>query len=94
MTTLLTEWCNIFGAESGGGRLLGGLSSSKPKVQWYCPTRAVVHARMTCRHGHHGQMMGVCGKHFREFEKAVTFCPRCNQDPPGHKCRLVLESIS
>lgn len=93
--TLLTEWCNIFGAESGGGRMLGGLGESAPSRQWYCDTRAVGHFFMRCEHGHKGQTMPLCIKHYNEFRKAVSFCPRCNMDPRlGHKCELRLIHIS
>lgn len=95
--TLLTEWCNIFGGENpGGGVLLGGLSSSAPSRQWYCPTRAIGRYRMECAHGHRGQKMPLCGKHAREFRSGkVQFCPRCNTDPDkGHRCRLSLVEIS
>jgi hypothetical protein len=96
MTVLMTEWCNPYGVETGGAaRLLGGLSSSKPFHQWACKTRAIGHFRMTCEHGHKGQMMPLCDMHAKQFKtRDMTFCPRCNAEPPGHKCKLSLTEIS
>lgn len=99
MATLLTEFCNIYGAETGGigkGQMLGGLSDpgTAPSRQWYCPTRAVGHYIMKCPHGHKGQMMPLCEKHAAQYKKAVSFCPPCNTMPPGHKCQIVLTEIS
>jgi hypothetical protein len=95
LATLLKEHCNIFGAESGGGRMLGGLSSAKPTVQWYCPSFSVGRFFMRCWHGHKGQIMTLCEKHHTEFQGKVTFCPRCNMEPStAHKCKLKLEGVS
>jgi hypothetical protein len=91
---LLTRFCNIFGAESGGtDRVLGGLSASKPNVQWYCDFPAVGRFRMVCEHGHKGQIMDLCLKHHAMYKDTVTFCPRCNATD-DHKCTLKLEMIS
>jgi hypothetical protein len=49
---------------------------------------------MECEHGHRGQVMKLCGKHYREFKDKVTFCPRCNTNLPGHKCNLKLVTLS
>jgi hypothetical protein len=93
---LLSRWCNIFGNDtSGAKRVLGGMgNAANVEKQWYCPTRAVIRCRMECEHGHRGQVMDLCAKHHREFRESVTFCPRCNQEPPGHKCKLVLTEVS
>lgn len=91
MGILLTEWCNIFGVETGGAnKMLGGLSKSKPNVQFYCPRRSIGRYYMVCEHGHRGQEMPLCHTHRVEFGNSVTFCPRCNAEPPGHKCNLRL----
>lgn len=92
---LLTRWCNIFGAETGGREhMLGGLASQKPSRQWYCPTPSIGRYRMVCEHGHKGQVMDLCASHWKQFKDSVTFCPKCNAEPPGHKCTLRLEGIS
>lgn len=95
MTELLTEFCNIFGAESGGARILGGLSRQRVATQWFCDHRAVGHFYMVCEHGHRGQMMPLCMKHYTMYKGGkVQFCPRCNELPPGHRCPLKLEHVS
>jgi hypothetical protein len=92
---LLTRWCNIFGdSEAGAKRVLGGLGSQKPSVQWYCKNPSAGRYRMECEHGHRGQIMEPCVVHLRQFRDAVTFCPRCNTDPPGHKCKLLIHEVS
>lgn len=91
------DWCNIFGDDINGAKVyLGGLGNANlVDKQWYCPTRSIGRYFMECEHGHKGQVMKLCGKHFREFRTAVTFCPRCNtDDATGHKCKLVLRSVS
>lgn len=82
------------GGENGAARVLGGLSSAAPKTNWYCDHRAVGHFTMKCQHGHKGQVMALCNKHYMMYRNSVDFCPRCNATPPGHKCRLVMEHIS
>lgn len=93
---LLTKFCNIFGGENDGGAkaVLGGIGPQKPDRQWYCPTKAIGRYVMECEHGHRGQIMHLCAKHFREFGDAVTFCPKCNTNAPGHKCKLVMREVS
>lgn len=90
------DWCNIYGDDINGAKTyLGGLGNANAvDKQWYCPTRSIGRYRMECEHGHKGQVMKLCGKHFRQFRIAVTFCPKCNELPPGHKCSLVLKGIS
>jgi len=91
MALLIVERCNIYGAETGGAqRLLGGLSSSKVKTQWYCKNRSIARYFMQCAHGHRGQLMPLCESHRRQYGSSVTFCPKCNAEPPGHKCPLTL----
>jgi hypothetical protein len=96
VTILARKWCNIFGGENDGGAkaVLGGIGPQSPSTQWYCPTRSIGRYVMTCYHGHKGQIMHLCGKHLAEFRTAVTFCPACNTNPPGHKCRLKMEELS
>lgn len=91
-----TQWCNIFGGENDGGAkaVLGGIGPQQPDRQWYCPIPAIGRYQMFCEHGHKGQIMHLCGKHFRQFRADVTFCPACNSNPPGHKCSLTLEGLS
>jgi hypothetical protein len=92
--TLLSEWCNIFGGETSNVVNLGGLGG-RPDVNWFCPTLAVGKFRMTCAHGHKGQIMAICQKHYDQFKSQVKFCPRCNPpDQPGHRCDLVMEHVS
>lgn len=94
---VLQPFCNIFGDEISGAKVvLGGLEDpSRVDRQWYCPTHAIGRWRMECEHGHRGQVMKLCGKHFREFRDAVTFCPACNTNPEkGHKCNLKLLPVS
>lgn len=71
--------CNPYGAESGGPkRLLGGLygpnsaRTDSPELQlpeaieqgeWACDQVAAVRVRMTCTHGHTGQVMELCTTH-------------------------------
>lgn len=92
---LLNGFCNIFGDDiNGAKRVLGGLGEQAPERQWYCPSRYIGRYRMECEHGHRGQVMKLCGKHLREFGRSVTYCPRCNAEPPGHNCNLKLEMMS
>ena len=93
---ILTQWCNIFGGENDGGAkaVLGGIGPQTPDRQWYCPTPSIGRFQMTCAHGHRGQIMHLCQKHFSEFRTDVSFCPKCNTNPPGHRCQLALEALS
>src|SRR5258707_6350274 len=95
--TILQPFCNIFGDDvNGARRVLGGLGdASLVDRQWYCPSHAKHRVRMTCEHGHQGQLMKLCEKHYREFRASVTFCPACNKDETnGHKCHLTLVDVS
>jgi hypothetical protein len=97
MTTLMTEWCNPYGVETGGAaRLLGGLSdASKVFHQWACKIPSIGHFRMMCEHGHKGQMMPQCANHAKQFKtRDMQFCPRCNIPPNDHRCQLSLTEIS
>lgn len=92
---ILNGFCNIFGDDVNGAKtVLGGLSTEHVSQQWYCPNRWEGRYRMECEHGHKGQIMKLCSKHLREFRAKVTFCPRCNAEPPGHNCSLTLEAVS
>lgn len=85
----------MYGAETGGARVLGGLSSSTPARQWYCPHVAVGRFYMQCAHGHRGQVMPLCQSHYQQYAQGVKFCPRCNSnDDKAHKCELTLVHIS
>lgn len=91
------DFCNIFGDDiNGAAKVMGGLEDpSRVDKQWYCPTRAVDRYYMECEHGHRGQLMKLCRKHFNEFNGKVTFCPACNTDPEhGHKCNVRLVTLS
>jgi hypothetical protein len=97
MTSLLTHYCNPYGAETGGAeKLLGGLQdASKVFHQWHCDNPARARYRMLCEHGHQGQPMWLCDAHARAFKlRDMTFCPPCNRTPPGHKCYLILTEVS
>lgn len=75
--TLVGVRCSPYGAETGGPRrVLGGLYGPRsaetpgmllpPNVEqgeWSCPWPAEVRVRMTCRHGHTGQIMNLCSWH-------------------------------
>lgn len=93
---LLQGFCDIFGDDvNGAKRYMGGLGdASKVDRQWYCPNRPGPRVRMECEHGHKGQVMRPCTKHFNEFRNKVTYCPRCNVEPPGHNCQLTLNTVS
>jgi hypothetical protein len=92
---ITSRWCNIFGDDiNGARRFLGNLKDAKNvRHQWYCPTKAVGRFRMVCAHGHHGQIMDLCMKHYLRYKDCVTFCPRCN-GTDDHKCRLYMEHVS
>jgi hypothetical protein len=74
---LIGRRCNPYGAENGGPRrIMGGLYSGKSAAtpdmdlpdnvaegEWSCPNLAEVRCRMTCRHGHRGQVMELCSWH-------------------------------
>lgn len=94
---MLQPFCNIFGDDiNGAKRYMGGLGdASQVDKQWYCPSHSVGRWRMECEHGHKGQIMKLCSKHFNEFRASVTFCPACNTDENhGHKCHLTLVTVS
>jgi len=91
--TLLTPRCNIFGGEGSTVRNLGGLGAT-PTTNWFCPNPSDGRFRMECAHGHKGQIMLICRKHYAEFANRVEFCPRCNMVPPGHKCKLRIRGLS
>lgn len=93
---MLGGFCNIFGDDiNGAKKMLGGLSSTAPERQWYCPMRWEGRYVMECAHGHKGQIMKLCTKHRLEFSAgAVTFCPPCNANPPGHRCKLEMKMVS
>lgn len=96
-TIIGRDFCNIFGDDINGAKVfMGGLGdASSVDKQWYCPTRAVDRYFMECAHGHKGDIMKLCRKHYNEFNGKVTFCPRCNQnEASGHKCKVVLRSVS
>lgn len=92
---LLSGFCNIFGDDiNGAKKVLGGLGEQTPERQWYCSNRYQGRYRMSCEHGHQGQIMKLCPKHFNEFRVAVSYCPPCNASPPGHNCSLTLKMVS
>lgn len=69
--------CNPYGAETGGPkRLLGGmygpgsartegmqLPENVAQGEWACDQPAVIRCRMTCVHGHRGQVIELCSWH-------------------------------
>jgi len=94
---VLTEWCNPFGFETGGAtRYLGGeITPGAQVTQWNCKKPAIGRYRMTCEHGHQGQLMKLCADHARQFSvREMKFCPRCNIPPNDHRCDLTLTEIS
>lgn len=99
------QWCNAYGGEYAGPaevRNLGGLGRApdqKGDTNWHCDRLKVGRFRMACEHGHIGPIVPLCEKHRAEFfakceSNDLTFCPRCNQEPPGHKCRIEMYHIS
>lgn len=96
--------------DGGAKRVLGGIGPQTPSKQWFCNheiNTACLPAsgkglalaggryRMECAHGHKGQIMELCGHHLAEFRTAVSFCPRCNQEPKtSHKCSLKIVELS
>jgi hypothetical protein len=64
-TAVVTRRCNPYGHETGGPRhLLGGMYGPEyegDKYKWTCERRAEGRYRMTCRCGHRGQEMWLCG---------------------------------
>jgi hypothetical protein len=94
-TAYKRTWCNVFGGENAGPsdvRHLGGLGRAPDKkgdTNWFCDTVSVGRFYMECAHGHRGQPMDLCAKHVEKYGNGtVKFCPRCNTDPPGHRCEL------
>jgi hypothetical protein len=94
--SIIFKRCNPFGAETGGASKYMGDKAPKALFhQWYCRERAAIRCRMTCEHGHVGQVMDLCMKHFTQFRfRDMTYCPTCNREPPGHKCVLSLLEVS
>lgn len=91
------NFCNIFGDDiNGAQRLLGGLGdASTVDKQWYCDNQAIGRYRAECEHNHRGQVMKLCGKHWRMFRSSIRFCPRCNADENnGHQCRLTIHPVT
>lgn len=100
-------WCNVYGGENAGPsdvRNMGGLGrppDQKGDTNWFCDTVSVGRFYMMCEHGHKGQPMDLCAKHAEKYSKigkdgltTVQFCPRCNTDPPGHRCQVRLHHVS
>lgn len=96
MVAILQNYCDPYGAESGGAkRVLGGLTKGNVFHQWHCDNTTNTRYRMQCEHGHVGQKMWLCDQHARSFKlRDMTFCPACNRIPPGHKCYLTLVEVS
>lgn len=99
-TAYKKTWCNVFGGENAGPsdvRNLGGLGRApdqKGDTNWFCDTVSVGRFYMVCEHGHRGQLMDLCAKHADKYRASVEFCPRCNTDPPGHRCKVRLHHAS
>jgi hypothetical protein len=96
----MTQWCNAYGGEYAGPsevRNLGGLGRApdqKGDTNWHCDRPKVGRFRMICDHGHTGPIVPLCEKHRAEFWDSITFCPRCNTEPPGHKCQVTMFHVS
>lgn len=95
VNVITDDWCNVYGGEWDGGakRVLGGIGPQVPDRQWFCPTRATARYYMECPHGHRGDLMKLCRKHFWQYRDAVTFCPRCNAND-DHKCQIIIREAS
>ena len=107
---ILSRRCNPFGQETGGPkRLLGGVYGPEYEGlhKWGCTRIAESRYRMTCRCGHRGQPMWLCGPgmvtdpqgvqyfhpgHVAEFSKrASDFCPVCAFPPEARQWSEVAE---
>jgi hypothetical protein len=91
---LLKSRCNVYGGEQSTVRMLGGLGR-QPTTRFFCPEESVGRFQMKCPHGHVGQIMPLCDKHYMQYRNVVSFCPACNAPGMvGHKCRIALFHIS
>lgn len=101
---LKTPWCNVYGGENSGPddvKYLGGASEWHPSKSkggkfFYCPTPAIGKFRLTCPHGHRGNVTYLCLEHLKYWSK-IDFCPRCHE--PGKEihqgyCRLEWVAVS
>jgi hypothetical protein len=104
VTSLLTSWCDSYGAESLlGTQNLGGFDSQPVAVQHPCRRVAAHRFRWVCEHGHAGRIVPLCQAHYEEFtgdaaapwnvRRRVRFCPRCNTIS-DHRCELRLVVVS
>jgi len=73
---------------------LGRAPDQKGDTNWHCDTVSIGRFYMICAHGHKGQPMDLCAKHAERYSGTVEFCPRCNTDPPGHRCKVELRHAS
>jgi hypothetical protein len=110
MPAILQVRCDPYGRESGGPkRLLGGVYGPEfeGNHKWGCERVAVGRYRMTCRCGHVGQVMPLCGPgltkdpqgidyfhpgHVAEFSKrASEMCPKCMFPPEARMWQEVAD---
>jgi hypothetical protein len=83
---LVIRRCNPYGhgTDAGPRHLIGGLygPQHEGRYKWECANPATVRVRMTCRHGHRGQVMDLCRPHAREIQRRQAgLCPACAWPP-------------
>lgn len=99
MTTpaIITRRCNPYGHETGGPqRLLGGVYGPEyeGRYKWTCSHPATLRVRMSCEHGHRGQVMELCLPHAREIQRRQAgLCPACAWPPEARMWQEVIERL-
>lgn len=82
--------CNPYGHSTGAGgdrgpkHLMGGLYGPQYEggMKWQCQSAADGWYVMTCRCGHKGQRMPLCGPHVLEIgRRQSSVCPPCAMPP-------------
>jgi hypothetical protein len=106
----MTQYCNCYGSENpSGANNLSGFDTQPVAVQWVCGQPAAHRFTWVCEHGHKGQPVSLCEKHYAELngearypdgspvpwtiKRDVQFCPRCNTES-DHRCSVRLVTVS
>ena len=85
---LLHQRCDPYGAESRI-KLMGGLypESYNGNKHWFCRNQATHRVIMTCRNGHHGDIMPLCDEHHAEIQRRQAgICLTCAFPPEARAC--------
>lgn len=82
----MTTFCNPYGSENPGGHAVNNLAAFEPvparvRDQWNCERRDTHRYRWTCEHGHQGQIISLCPKHWAELN-SEDFYPDTGQPVP------------